>query len=374
MDKILEKIKLKNDVTKNENSKSAEDSSSDITHEDVGNVLLSLLGRVSEFQIENLDPCHTDNSDSCDVHTYMDSTCRTYGPDRFILGPKNPMSKLGLTVPYGLECTPVTFGKLLLLIEKHSGTFCDDLTLSAGLEAEEKEKAVKHSGKDGKKRNWEEKAMTPGTVRGQNSRNLSDSLSTTFAIETHARGMRRAASLLHESNLNKDRNDTKSPYLPKYFSTPSTPPSHTITLSALAQREYSKGKTAQKINLGGLIDERKNSSKILFSTYGALMDTLKILRYNLCVLARQVLLAEMDVCTKRLDQMKMKNIVNSNNLLENTNENQNQNQNKISHQKNIQIGNLRSSHSGNVIVTGNTGFIILYLSLSFHINFYFHHN
>ena len=70
--------------------------------------------------------------------------------------------------------------------------------------------------------------------------------------------------------------------------------------------------------------------------------------------------------------MKMKNIVNSNNLLENTNENQNQN--KISHQNNIQIGNLRTSHSGNVIVTGNTGFIILYLSLSFHINFYFHHN
>lgn len=357
MDKILERIKLKNDVTKNENenSKSAEDSSRDISHEDVGNVLLSLLGRVSEFQIENLDPCHTDNSDSCDVHTYMDNKYRTYEPDRFILGPKNPISKLGLTVPYGLECTPVTFGKLLLLIERHSGTFCDDLTLSAGLEAEEKEKAVKHSGKDGKKRNWEEKAMTPGTLRGQNNRNLSDSLSTTFAIETHARGMRRAASLLHESNLNKDRNDTKSPYLPKYFSTPSTPPSHTITLSALAQREYSKGKTAQKINLGGLMDEKKNSSKILFSTYGALMDTLKILRYNLSVLARQVLLAEMDVCRAKLDQMKMKNSVDSNNLLENTNENQNQN--KFSYQNNTQIGNLRESNSGNDIVTGITNFL-----------------
>ena len=374
MDKILEKIKLKNDVTKNENEnlKSGEDSQHDIDHEDVGNVLLSLLGRILEFQIENLDPCHTDNSDSCDVHTYMDSTCRTCGPDRFILGPKNPVAQLGLTLPYGLECTPVTMGKLLLLIEKYSSVFCDDLTLSAGLEAEEKEKAVKHSGNDGKKRNWEEKTMTPGTVRGQNNRNLSDSLSTTFAIETHARGMRRAASLLHESNLNKDRNDTKSPYLPKYFSTPSTPPSHTITLSALAQREYSKGKTAQKINFGDLTDEKKNSSKILFSTYGALMDTLKILRYNLSVLARQVLLAEMNVSRRKSDQMKIKSSVNSDHLLKNTNEHQNLN--KILHQNNTQIGNLITLNTGNDIVTGNTNFqwTLFISSISHQYYFHFH--
>ena len=365
MDKMVEKIKSKNDTTrKKEISKSEEeDSSHDISQEDVGNILLSLLGRVSEFQVENLDPCHKDNSDSCDVHTYLKTKHHSHriGPDRFILGPNNPISQLGLTIPYGLECTPVTFGKLLLLVEKYSTSFCDDLTISVGLEIEEKEKAVKEEsgkdGKDGKNRTWEEKTLTPGTVRGQKNRTISDTLSTTSATETHARGMRRAASLLHEANLNKDkgrdRNETSknSSFLPKYFSTPSTPPSHTITLSAIAQRDFSKNKIAQKNNFGvSLSDEKKNLAKKLFLSYGPLMDTLKILRYNLSILARQVLIAEIDNCREKVDEIKKKNSLDLSLIFGN----ENQNKIKISAQCNDQIDNLRTLSSGNEeITTGN---------------------
>ena len=364
IDKILKKVKLQSDITqKMEIIKSGvEDSTHNISQEDVGNVLLSLLGRVAEFQVENLNPFHNDNSDSCDVHTYMNNKYRT-GPDRFILGPKNPISQLGLTIPYGVECTPVTFGKLLLLIEKYSSSFCDDLTISVGLQAEEKEKAVKEKsgkdsrdGKDGKKRTWDEKTLTPGTVRGQNNRTISDTLSTTSATETHARGMRRAASLLqHEANLNKDkdkdRNETSknSSFLPKYFSTPSTPPSHTITLSAIAQRDYSKNKIAQKNNLqGGFNDEKKILAKELFLSYGPLMDTLKILRYNLSILARQVLIAEIESCNEKVNEIRKKNSLD----LSLIHGNESQNKNSILGQFNDHIDTSKTSNTETELMTG----------------------
>jgi hypothetical protein len=285
MDDILEKYQNKkgNFVVseKKEIPDSVEHSEKVLSHEDVGNVLLSLLARVSDLQIRNLDLTPTEHSDICDIDNYTD---RKYGenvPEKASMLPS--VSQLGLTLPYGIECTHVTFGCLLTVIEKDYFTICEDLGLCSNPAEFEKMKRNENDIDDDIRDN----RAHSGTFRGSKISNISAEFpSPSRTPDIFRRGIRRASSNLHEAKVKSNDNipGTKGYVLPKYFSTPSTPPSQTPVLSSIDPRAFSGSKP--------LISPLRATHRPLFTSLGPLLNALTILKANLCLLSHQISTAE----------------------------------------------------------------------------------
>jgi hypothetical protein len=285
MDDILEKYQNKkgNCVVseKKEIPDSAEHSEKVLSHEDVGNVLLSLLARVSDLQIRNLDLTHSGNSDICDVDNYTDRTYGENGPEKPAV-PPSTISQLGLTLPYGIECTHVTFGSLLTVIEKDYFTFCEDLSICSNPAELEKMKRNEDDMEDDNRDN----RVHSGTFRG--SKISAEFPSPSRTPDIFRRGIRRASSNLHEAKVKSNDNIPciKGNLLPKYFSTPSTPPSQTPVLSSIDPRAFSGGKPLTSPS------PLKAPHRALFTSFGPLLNALTILKSNLCLLSQQIAVAE----------------------------------------------------------------------------------
>jgi hypothetical protein len=286
MDDILEKFQNKkgNFVVseKRESPDTAEQFEKILSHEDVGNVLLSLLARVSDLQIRNLDLTHTGNSDICDIDSYTDRTYSDNGPEKPAV-PPSVFNQLGVTLPYGIECTHVTFGSLLTVIEKDYFIFCEDLSLCSNPAEIEK---MKRNEEDIEEENRENRTHS-GNFRGSKNSNISAEFpSPSRTPDIFRRGIRRASSNLHEAKLKSNDNIpvTKASLLPKYFSTPSTPPSQTPVLSGIDPRAFSGVKPPQS--------PLKTAHRALFTSFGPLLNALTILKSNLCLISLQIALAE----------------------------------------------------------------------------------
>ena len=137
MDKIIEKL-LKGDTSSIDNlsdMKNSKEDSSLITNTDAGNVLLSLIARISELQVDSLiSPEGKVVRNICDIDSYVNPRSDVH------ISNKKEKGIVG-SLPYGVECTNVTFRSLLSLLETNSVTFCDDI--SRAIEGgEDKEKWI----------------------------------------------------------------------------------------------------------------------------------------------------------------------------------------------------------------------------------------
>ena len=107
-----------NDVTKI--SEHSREHSSIFSDEDIGNLLLSLLARVSELQAVSLDPSARSTSSVCDIGSYVRA-------DDILYSTNCGKDALLSSLPYGVECTQTTFSCLLTLMELNFSHFCDDI-------------------------------------------------------------------------------------------------------------------------------------------------------------------------------------------------------------------------------------------------------
>ena len=360
------------DDDKDDGLKDSEECSvENVSQRDVGNVLLSLVARISQLHIENLDPSHSGRTDICDVNSYNVRTCDENSLD-ILFDPQAAIATLGLTVPYGLECTHATFVNLASVIEKECSLFCTDLecsleqsesslgigrgtesaaenvsgtgsatvnesvsvSLGVGMsvvESEGKSEGVGES-KDGDKgggvgvgskeelKTQSSKIHRSGsgssssssslslqgnmTVTGSNSvRKFNNIVQDSLSLcpspipDRTLRGMRRAASNTIELNIKNDLSVTgKSPFSPVYCSTPSSPPS-SASNTAFSQnpvlREITRTQIPEKVPGPKTIPKSNPiTQKILFESFGPLINTLTILECNLIVLSHQTLLVE----------------------------------------------------------------------------------
>ena len=123
MDRILEKL-LQADSSNIDNfsklGKSGEDSSI-ITNTDAGNILLSLIARISELQVASLiSPDGNAVRNIYDIDNYKHANCDVQ------ISNKKEEGIVG-SLPYGIECTNVTFRSLLSLLESNQKIFCEDI-------------------------------------------------------------------------------------------------------------------------------------------------------------------------------------------------------------------------------------------------------
>jgi hypothetical protein len=125
-----------------------------------------------------------------------------------------------------------------------------------------------------------------GTFRG--SKISAEFPSPSRTPDIFRRGIRRASSNLHEAKVKSNDNIpcTKGNLLPKYFSTPSTPPSQTPVLSSIDPRAFSGGKPLTSPS------PLKAPHRALFTSFGPLLNALTILKSNLCLLSQQIAVAE----------------------------------------------------------------------------------
>ena len=130
MEKIIETIvNYKSDsISTNLEIEDSKEGSSRLSNIDVGNVVLSLIARVSELQVASLVGLDSKKETNiCNINNYLraeDGAFTSCKRKREIIS----------NLPYGIECTNTAFSSLLSLLEEKCSIFCYDISTVVGIE------------------------------------------------------------------------------------------------------------------------------------------------------------------------------------------------------------------------------------------------